>query len=417
MTAPATFETEYGPDMKVASKPVHGSEATTEALDARANSHSKDNGSPESTVPAPHLTTGNVERTMAKSRINPDDPKFVWTITAGVAFAGIVAFSISFVALMEVAGWLGLPTWMRWAVPAFIDSAILVYAGSVLIHKARGEKTGMSWLMLALFTSVSVVGNGAHAWSYANTLDQPWQAWIGTFIAGFTPIAVFFATEELSRVAVEDPESRRREIEQQAEWEAQQAEAEQRRIAQAAEREHAMHMAQIEHEREAREAQMDQEVHLARVEEQRAESAAQVEKIRAQAQLETASAQAEQARAEAERARAETERLTAERAAAQPAPEPAPAAPLFPVPDREEPARASMPAPTFPTTQPATASAPAKSVGMDAIAEFVVARTAAGEKVSGADLASEFGFSEKTGRRRLQQLREQHPEAFEGGEA
>lgn len=66
------------------------------------------------------------------SRINPDDPTFIRIITIGVAFAGLVAFAISFVTLMEVASWLGLPQWMNWAVPAFIDTAILVYAGSVL---------------------------------------------------------------------------------------------------------------------------------------------------------------------------------------------------------------------------------------------------------------------------------------------
>src|SRR5699024_4023748 len=126
-------------------------------------------------------------RTTKSSRINPDDPRFIRTITAGVAFAGLVAFAISFVALMEVAAWLGLPEWMHWSVPAFIDTGILVYAGSVLIHKARGERTWPSWLMLGVFTGLSILANTAHALAYGDTTGESWQPVVGAVIAGMVP--------------------------------------------------------------------------------------------------------------------------------------------------------------------------------------------------------------------------------------
>ena len=49
---------------------------------------------------------------------------------------------------------------------------------------------------------------------------------------------------------------------------------------------------------------------------------------------------------------------------------------------------------------------------LDELAAFVAERTARGEETSGADLAREFGFSDKTGRRRLAKLREERPDVF-----
>jgi len=151
-------------------------------------------------------------------RMNPDSGLFIRVVVTGVIIAGLVAFAISFVALYSVAEWLGLPPWMWWAVPVFIDLAILVYAGLVLVHKSRGEGTWPSWVALGSFTLLSVIANGAHALSHSH--DTQWQAWIGVLIAAMVPIAIFVATEQLSRVAIEDLASRKSEIEDQIELEA-----------------------------------------------------------------------------------------------------------------------------------------------------------------------------------------------------
>lgn len=142
-------------------------------------------------------------------RINPDDRRFIMMVTVGTVIAGLVAFAISFVALMEVAAWLGLPSWMHWAIPAFIDVAILVYAASILVHKARGEPTWKSWFMLGSFTALSVVANVAHALSHEQ--QTQWQSIIAAVIAGMVPFAIFAATEQLASMAVEDPTTRQRE--------------------------------------------------------------------------------------------------------------------------------------------------------------------------------------------------------------
>lgn len=107
---------------------------------------------------------------------------------------------VSFNGLRDVAAWVGLPLWMRWAVPVFIDIAILAYSLAAVIHKSRGESVRTTWITLGVFTATSVVANAAHALSVGQG-ETVVQRTIGAVIAALAPIAVFAATEELSRLA------------------------------------------------------------------------------------------------------------------------------------------------------------------------------------------------------------------------
>lgn len=143
-------------------------------------------------------------KSMSSSRrINPDSIQTLWFTVGVVGFLAATSFMVSFAGLTEVARWVGVPAWMSWTVPAFIDMAILAYSLAVLIHRSRGEATWASWLSLGLFTLVSVVANAAHALSFPH--ENAWQAWIGASIAALAPVGVFAATEELGRLAVEQP--------------------------------------------------------------------------------------------------------------------------------------------------------------------------------------------------------------------
>lgn len=147
------------------------------------------------------------EKSMNTSRrINPDSIQTLWFTVGVVGFLAATSFMVSFAGLTEVAKWVGVPVWMRWTIPAFIDMAILAYSFAVLIHRSRGASTWRSWLSLSLFTGVSVVANAAHALSIEH--EVIWQAWIGAGLAALAPIGVFAATEELGRLAVEQPEPR-----------------------------------------------------------------------------------------------------------------------------------------------------------------------------------------------------------------
>ena len=91
----------------------------------------------------PQAITDTVSATTTARRVNPDDGRFIRLVVGGVVIAGVVAFAISFSALYQVAEWLGIPPYMWWAVPVFIDLASIHRGGwcegSVLGSVGRGR--------------------------------------------------------------------------------------------------------------------------------------------------------------------------------------------------------------------------------------------------------------------------------------
>ena len=139
------------------------------------------------------------------NRINPDSIQALWLTVVLVGFLAIASFMVSFSGLHEVAAWAGLPEWLRWAVPVFIDVAILAYTLAVLIHRHRGEPTWASWASLGGFTLFSMIANAAHAWAmpHPNLAQQV----IGAAVAALAPVSVFAATEQLGRLVIRHPAS------------------------------------------------------------------------------------------------------------------------------------------------------------------------------------------------------------------
>ena len=137
-------------------------------------------------------------------RINPDSRGTLWATVVLIVILGITSFTVSFFGLHDVAAWVGLPVWLRWAVPVFIDIAILAYSLAAVIHRSRGEMVWPTWLTLGVFTSASVVANGAHALAKGEGATAV-QSWIGAGIAAMAPVAVFAATEQISRLAFLEP--------------------------------------------------------------------------------------------------------------------------------------------------------------------------------------------------------------------
>lgn len=141
-----------------------------------------------------------------QARINPDSRPVLWFTVFLVALLGITSFMVSFNGLHDVASWVGLPGWLRWTVPVFIDIAILAYSMAAVIHRARGEAVALTWATLMVFTLISVFANGAHALAVGEG-QTALQSWIGAAIAAAAPLSVFAATEELSRLAFGKPEA------------------------------------------------------------------------------------------------------------------------------------------------------------------------------------------------------------------
>src|SRR5699024_6758906 len=123
--------------------------------------------------------------------------------------------------------WLGLPPWMWWAVPIFIDVMLFVSAGLALIYKARGGKTWPAWSALDAFTVLSIIANGAHALAHPH--ETQWQAYSWVLRSAMVPIAMLSAAEYPSRVAIQYTNSRKVEIREQFELESFTAEQQRKR--------------------------------------------------------------------------------------------------------------------------------------------------------------------------------------------
>jgi hypothetical protein len=163
-------------------------------------------------IPAPAPTpsvapTTAADKPKSKSRrINPDAIPVLATAVALVSLLMITSFAVSFSGIYEVSAWTGLPTFLQWLPAVFIDAAILAYTISLVVFKARGESTWRTLTGLTAFAAVSVVANIAHTLSFWNGSLVDFRAWVGVLITAAAPIAVLLASEEITRLAFEQPE-------------------------------------------------------------------------------------------------------------------------------------------------------------------------------------------------------------------
>ncbi|MER6926767.1 DUF2637 domain-containing protein [Kocuria palustris] len=126
-----------------------------------------------STLVGDTVAPARLERNAASSRIDPDTRGVQWTVVGLVGLLGLTSFLVSFRALHDVAAWAGIGPGLQWAVPVFIDGAILTYALAVLVHRSRGEAVWPSWTSLGVFTAMSVAANSCSATSPENSACIP----------------------------------------------------------------------------------------------------------------------------------------------------------------------------------------------------------------------------------------------------
>ncbi|MBW9207977.1 DUF2637 domain-containing protein [Mumia sp. zg.B17] len=135
--------------------------------------------------------------------ISTESRVLLWLAVLGAATLSAVTFMLSFAGLVDVAAWANIRPSLRWAVPVFIDGAIIVYTVAVLVERGRGQRPIFAWTALATFTVVSVSANGSHAWAAHGVLT--WQTVVGTLIAALPPLGQLAATHTMARLVVEPP--------------------------------------------------------------------------------------------------------------------------------------------------------------------------------------------------------------------
>lgn len=104
-----------------------------------------------------------------------------------MAFLAAAAFWLSFGALRDLAVQQGIAPDVAWLYPAIIDGAIIVFSLSVVQVSLAGERPRYPWVLVGVFTALSVVLNILHA---AATI-------LPKLMAAIPPVALFLSFELL----------------------------------------------------------------------------------------------------------------------------------------------------------------------------------------------------------------------------
>lgn len=138
----------------------------------------------------------------ATARIQPDSRPVLVVATVITALLAAVSFLLSFNGLAEAASWANVPAWLAWALPAYVDGAILVYTVAALVFRSRGDDARLEWAALGLFAALSVAANGVHAWTSA----PAWlQVALGVTLAALAPVSVLLTTHTIAKLIVAPP--------------------------------------------------------------------------------------------------------------------------------------------------------------------------------------------------------------------
>lgn len=137
------------------------------------------------------------------ARINPDSKPVLYLVLSVTTVIAAVAFAVSFAGLAAVSAWAQIPPRLSWALPVFVDGAILGFTIMILVFRARGESTLFAWVVLIAFTLISVGANGAHA--YAEGAPDDWRTVIGSGLAGLAPAGLAVFIHGIARLLVAPP--------------------------------------------------------------------------------------------------------------------------------------------------------------------------------------------------------------------
>lgn len=109
-------------------------------------------------------------------------------ISGGLVGAiALIAFILSFDAIMHLAISVGVSERLAWMVPLIVDGSMTVFSVSVMRSTLAGEKTWQGWMLIVAFTAVSVWFNIEHSNG----------SLFGIAIAALAPLALFATFETL----------------------------------------------------------------------------------------------------------------------------------------------------------------------------------------------------------------------------
>lgn len=147
-------------------------------------------------------------RTGAPARLAADDIRFFLVILSGVVAFALASFTASFAGQYAMAANTGLPTYLWWLVPLFIDLPIIVLSLATLIFRARGQHVWHTWAVVILLTGLSSAINVAHVYG-VSTAEAGIGTALGAVVMGGAPWLVLVSFEELGRLGIKPPEPKK----------------------------------------------------------------------------------------------------------------------------------------------------------------------------------------------------------------
>lgn len=117
----------------------------------------------------------------------------LWPGLLLAGFLALLAFVLSFDALRMVALASGVNVGLAWMFPLIVDGSTLMFTWAAWAFRTRGLPTLYPWLMLVVFSLVSLAGNALHARPVA-LYGMRLASWIPPLILTMPPIALLAAT-------------------------------------------------------------------------------------------------------------------------------------------------------------------------------------------------------------------------------
>ena len=124
----------------------------------------------------------------------------LWPGLTLACLLAVLAFVLSFDALRIVALACGVQPALAWMFPLIVDGSTLAFTWATWAFRARGMGTWYPWLMLVLFSVVSLIGNALHAHPVqVNGMLLP--DWVPPLVMTMPPIALLATTHMIVMAA------------------------------------------------------------------------------------------------------------------------------------------------------------------------------------------------------------------------
>ena len=124
----------------------------------------------------------------------------LWPGLTLACLLAVLAFVLSFDALRIVALACGVQPALAWMFPLIVDGSTLAFTWATWAFRTRGMGTWYPWLMLVLFSVVSLIGNALHAHPVqVNGMLLP--DWVPPLVMTMPPIALLATTHMIVMAA------------------------------------------------------------------------------------------------------------------------------------------------------------------------------------------------------------------------